>query len=96
MGAKRAGASRLALLGAAVGTVAGIFMGLVGVLFMPSLERPLASIGPSETNSAQKKLHWQPGLVCCWVWWPPASTPNDLSARFIQVRLKIYHYSRLI
>jgi uncharacterized protein YqgC (DUF456 family) len=35
MGAKRAGASRLALLGAAVGTVAGIFMGLVGVLFMP-------------------------------------------------------------
>jgi uncharacterized protein YqgC (DUF456 family) len=35
MGAKRAGASRLALLGAAIGTVAGIFMGLVGVLFMP-------------------------------------------------------------
>ncbi|MHB8951066.1 MAG: DUF456 domain-containing protein [Rhodoferax sp.] len=35
MGAKRVGASRLALLGAAVGTVAGIFMGLVGVLFMP-------------------------------------------------------------
>ena len=35
LGAKRVGASRLALLGAAVGTVAGIFMGLVGVLFMP-------------------------------------------------------------
>jgi uncharacterized protein YqgC (DUF456 family) len=35
LGAKRAGASRLALVGAAVGTVAGIFMGLVGVLFMP-------------------------------------------------------------
>jgi uncharacterized protein YqgC (DUF456 family) len=35
MGAKRAGASRLALVGAAVGTVVGIFMGLVGVLFMP-------------------------------------------------------------
>ena len=35
MGAKRAGASKLALLGAAVGTVVGIFMGLVGVLFMP-------------------------------------------------------------
>ena len=35
MGAKRVGASKLALVGAALGTVAGIFMGLVGVLFMP-------------------------------------------------------------
>ncbi|TWO72374.1 DUF456 family protein [Caenimonas sedimenti] len=35
LGAKRAGASRLAIAGAVVGTVAGIFMGLVGVLFMP-------------------------------------------------------------
>jgi hypothetical protein len=35
LGARKAGASRLALVGAAVGTVAGIFMGLVGVLFMP-------------------------------------------------------------
>jgi len=35
LGAKRAGASRLALWGAALGTVVGLFMGLVGVLFMP-------------------------------------------------------------
>jgi hypothetical protein len=35
MGARKAGASRLALVGAAVGTVVGLFMGLVGVLFMP-------------------------------------------------------------
>lgn len=35
MGAKRAKASKLALVGAAVGTIVGIFMGLVGVLFMP-------------------------------------------------------------
>ncbi|MCY7317086.1 MAG: DUF456 domain-containing protein [Rubrivivax sp.] len=35
LGAKRAGASRLALIGAAVGTVVGLFMGFVGVLFMP-------------------------------------------------------------
>ena len=35
IGAKRAGASKLALVGAAVGTVVGLFMGLVGVLFMP-------------------------------------------------------------
>lgn len=35
MGAKKAGASKLALLGAAAGTVVGLFMGLIGVLFMP-------------------------------------------------------------
>lgn len=35
LGAQRAGASKLALLGAAVGTVLGLLMGLVGVLFMP-------------------------------------------------------------
>ncbi len=35
MGARRAGASRQAIVGAALGTLAGIVMGLVGVLFMP-------------------------------------------------------------
>ena len=35
LGAKRAGASTLAIIGAALGTVAGVFMGLVGVIFMP-------------------------------------------------------------
>jgi uncharacterized protein YqgC (DUF456 family) len=35
MGARKAGASRQALVGAAVGTVAGIFMGLVGVFVLP-------------------------------------------------------------
>ena len=35
LGARKAGASRLAIVGAAVGTVLGLFMGLVGVLFMP-------------------------------------------------------------
>ncbi len=35
LGARRAGASTLAIVGAALGTVAGIFMGLVGVIFMP-------------------------------------------------------------
>jgi uncharacterized protein len=34
-GAKRAGASRLALLGALLGTVAGIVTGIWGLLFMP-------------------------------------------------------------
>jgi uncharacterized protein YqgC (DUF456 family) len=35
LGAKKAGASRQALLGAAIGTVAGLFLGFVGVLVLP-------------------------------------------------------------
>jgi uncharacterized protein len=35
LGAKRAGASRQAIIGAALGTVVGVFTGLVGLLFMP-------------------------------------------------------------
>ena len=35
LGARRAGASKQALIGAAVGTAVGLFMGIVGVLFMP-------------------------------------------------------------
>jgi hypothetical protein len=34
-GAKRVGASRLAVWGALIGTVAGIFTGFIGLLFMP-------------------------------------------------------------
>ena len=34
-GAKRVGASAQALAGAAIGTVAGVFTGLVGLVFMP-------------------------------------------------------------
>ena len=35
LGARRAGASKQALVGATLGTVAGVFTGLVGLLFMP-------------------------------------------------------------
>ena len=35
LGARRAGASKQALLGATLGTVAGVFTGLIGLLFMP-------------------------------------------------------------
>ena len=34
-GAKKVGASRYAIIGAAIGTVAGVFTGLVGLIFMP-------------------------------------------------------------
>lgn len=35
LGARRVGASRLAVAGAAIGTVVGIFTGFIGVLFLP-------------------------------------------------------------
>jgi uncharacterized protein YqgC (DUF456 family) len=35
LGAKKAGASRAAVIGAALGTVLGVFTGFVGLLFMP-------------------------------------------------------------
>jgi uncharacterized protein YqgC (DUF456 family) len=35
LGARRAGASKLAIVGAALGTLAGVFTGFVGLLFMP-------------------------------------------------------------
>jgi uncharacterized protein YqgC (DUF456 family) len=35
LGAQRVGASRQAVIGALIGTVAGVFTGLVGVLFLP-------------------------------------------------------------
>ena len=37
LGAKKAGASKLAIVGAAIGTVAGVFTGLIGLVFMPLL-----------------------------------------------------------
>lgn len=35
LGAKRAGASRLAIAGAAIGTIVGVFGGLLGLIFLP-------------------------------------------------------------
>jgi uncharacterized protein len=35
LGARKAGASRQALIGAAIGTVVGLFAGFIGVLFLP-------------------------------------------------------------
>ena len=35
LGAKKAGASRLSIAGAAIGSVAGLFTGFVGLLFLP-------------------------------------------------------------
>jgi uncharacterized protein YqgC (DUF456 family) len=51
LGAKRAGASPWALVGATVGTLAGVFTGLWGLLFMPLVGAALGEY------AAQRDLH---------------------------------------
>jgi uncharacterized protein YqgC (DUF456 family) len=61
LGAKRAGASRLAVVGAALGTVAGVFTGFVGLLFMPLVG---AAVGEYVADrNAARAAH-----VGLWTW----------------------------
>jgi uncharacterized protein YqgC (DUF456 family) len=60
-GAKRAGASKLAIVGAGVGTVAGIFSGLWGLLFMPLAG---AAIG----EYVARRDAWRAGKVGVATW----------------------------
>jgi uncharacterized protein YqgC (DUF456 family) len=62
LGARKAGASKLALLGAAAGTVLGLFMGLVGVLFMPLVG---ATVG--EYLAQQNQAHAVKVGLATWV-----------------------------
>ena len=61
LGAKRAGASKLAIVGAAIGTLAGVFTGLIGLVFMP-----LAGAAIGELI-AQRDL-WRAGRVGIATW----------------------------
>ena len=61
LGARKAGASKLAVLGAAIGTIAGIFTGLVGLVFMPLAGAALGEF------IAQKDL-WRAGKVGVATW----------------------------
>jgi uncharacterized protein len=65
MGAKKAGASRLAIGGAAIGTVVGLFMGLVGVLFMPLVG---AAIGEYIARRGQARAEHQAVKVGVATW----------------------------
>lgn len=62
MGAKRACASKLALVGAAVGTIVGIFMGLVGVLFMPLVGAAIGEYWAQKDQQRAAKV-----AVATWV-----------------------------
>lgn len=59
LGARRAGASRLALAGAAAGTVVGLFMGLVGVLFMPFVGAALGEFWSRRNHAGQMQAGQQ-------------------------------------
>ena len=61
LGARKAGASKLAVLGAAIGTIAGIFTGLIGLVFMPLAGAALGEF------IAQKDL-WRAGKVGVATW----------------------------
>ena len=65
LGAKRAGASRLAVIGAAIGTVAGVFTGLVGLIFMPLVGAAIGELMAvrNATRAAQVGLSTWIGLL---------------------------------
>jgi uncharacterized protein len=65
LGARRAGASRLALVGAAAGTVLGLFMGLIGVLFMPLVG---AAVGEYVSRRNEAQAHGQALRVGVATW----------------------------
>lgn len=52
LGAKKVGASKEAILGAALGTILGLMMGLIGVLFMPFV---LAVVGEYLARKDQQR-----------------------------------------
>ncbi|MCK7497100.1 MAG: DUF456 family protein [Comamonadaceae bacterium] len=67
LGARRAGASLLALAGAALGTLAGVFTGLWGPVHAPSSGRRSASSWPSGTCCAPAASASRRGSACCSV-----------------------------
>ena len=55
LGAKRAGASKLALLGAAIGSIVGLFFGLVGIFIFPFVGAVIGElIARGEMSQASK------------------------------------------
>ena len=61
LGARKAGASKLAVAGAAIGTVAGVFTGFLGIVFMPLVGAALGEL------IAQRNV-WRAGKVGVATW----------------------------
>ena len=71
MSAKRAGASRQGIIGAAIGTLAGIFTGLWGLLFMPLVGAAVGEFVAHKDMFRAGKVGLQIGLDC---WLQPQSS----------------------
>ena len=56
LGAKRAGASRLALVGAAIGSIVGLFFGLIGILVFPFIGAVLGELVARERLGQAAKV----------------------------------------
>ena len=56
LGAKRAGASKLALVGAAVGSIVGLFFGLIGILVFPFIGAVLGELFARERLGQAAKV----------------------------------------
>ena len=68
LGAKKAGASSAALVGAALGTVAGIFTGFIGLLFMPLVGAALGEAWAQRERLHQMDTHGQVARVGIATW----------------------------
>lgn len=62
LGAKKVGASRLALVGAAIGTVAGLMFGLVGVFVLPFIGAALGEYIARRDHQAAARVGIATGL----------------------------------
>ncbi|KQW42254.1 MULTISPECIES: DUF456 domain-containing protein [unclassified Roseateles] len=62
LGAKKVGASRLALLGAAIGTVAGLMFGIVGVFVLPFIGAALGEYIARRDHQAAARVGMATGL----------------------------------
>ncbi len=56
LGAKRAGASGLAILGAAIGTVVGLFTGFIGLIFAPLLGAAIGEFFATRDSALAAKV----------------------------------------
>ena len=62
LGAKKVGASRLALVGAAVGTVAGLMFGIVGVFVLPFIGAALGEYIARRDHQAAARVGLATGV----------------------------------
>ena len=66
LGAKAFGASKWAVIGSAVGLVAGLFLGLPGILLGPPMGRWPSNTPRTRTSSGRSRPGWAPSWDSSW------------------------------